>query len=99
MPSLKTFALPLLPPHLGDAWPQALDAWRGPSPSQELRKLVEGMREGVDLNKASDSLGHARAPARPPPAPATTRTRRGAPRIHDWDTIKRIDAEFCRDLE
>jgi hypothetical protein len=75
MPSIKTFALPLLPPHLGDAWRQALDGWRGPpselkqspfqqlrgppSPFQELSKLIERMREGADVDEISSLAKNA----------------------------------------
>jgi len=102
MPLSKTLALP---PTFVDEWRHAMDALRGPPtlglreamdalrgpPSAQLR-VTERMREGTDLD---DALGHSRAPARPlPPAPATTTTRRGAPTIHDWDTIERLDAAF-----
>jgi hypothetical protein len=43
------------------------------------------MTTGIDL----PFIGGSRA------APATT-TRRGRRPIHDWPTIKRLDAEFCR---
>src|SRR5262245_11547693 len=74
-----------------------------PSPFQELSKLVAGppspfqelSKLGADLDEAPDALRHARAPA-PLPAPATTKTGRGAPRIHDWDIIERLDAAYCR---
>jgi hypothetical protein len=96
----KAFALP---PTFVEEWRKGFDALRGP-PSElkqplfeRMREplkqpLFEHMREGADLDHA---LGHARAPARPP-APATTKNRRGAPTIHDWDTIGRLDDAYCR---
>ena len=74
------------------AFQQLRDALRSPpSALQQFREMTERMRGGTE---APDALGHARAPARPSPAPATTKTRRGAPLIHDWDTIERRDAAF-----
>jgi hypothetical protein len=94
-----------LPPTFVEEARQAFDALRGlpselkqspfqqlhgpPSPFQELSKL------GADLYEAPDALRQARAPA-PLPAPATTKTGRGAPRIHNWDIIERLDAAYCR---
>jgi hypothetical protein len=78
------------PPTLGLR--EAMDALRGPPSTFQQLRVTECIREGTDLD---DALGHARAPARPPPpAPATTTTRRGAPTIHVWDTIERLDAAF-----
>jgi hypothetical protein len=109
MPSIKTLALPPTiaeqlrqamdalrgPPSEIQRLRQAMDALRGPpSALQQFRKMTERMRGGTDLDEAPNALGHARAPARPPPAPATIKTRRGAPLIHDWDTIERLDAAF-----
>jgi hypothetical protein len=79
----KTLALP---PTFAEQWRQAIDAWRGPpSAFRQLRELTERMREGADL-RLPDALEHARAPAPPP----------GAPQIHEWDTIERLDAAYCR---
>ena len=103
MPLMKTLALP---PTIAEQLRNALsgppsefqrlrDALRSPpSALQQFREMTERMRGGTDLDEAPDALGHARAPARPPPAPATIKTRRGAPLIHDWDTIERLDAAF-----
>ena len=88
----KTLALP---PSFAEQWREAVDALRGP-PTLGLRDAMDALREGTDLDDAPDALVHARAPARPPPAPATTKTRRGAPLIHDWPRIIQLDDEFCR---
>jgi hypothetical protein len=103
----KTLALP---PSFAEQWREAVDALRGPPtlglrdamdalrgpPTLGLRDAMDALREGTDLDDAPDALVHARAPARPPPAPATTKTRRGAPLIHDWPRIIQLDDEFCR---
>jgi len=87
----KTLALP---PTFVEQWRQAVDAWRGPPTFVDWRQALDAWREGADL-QVPDALEHALAPA-PPPAPATAKTPLGAPTIHNWDTIERLDAAYCR---